>query len=70
MNEGKWPVPGTRPEVGLMPAIPQKWAGPRTLPPTSLPSPSGDCPDAIAAPSPPLLPPGCREVSYGLLTRP
>jgi hypothetical protein len=36
---GKWPVRGRRPEVGLMPAIPEKAAGSRTEPAASLPRP-------------------------------
>ncbi len=36
------PVRGTRPEVGLIPAIPLKWAGTRILPRVSLPISSGD----------------------------
>ncbi len=57
---GKCPVRGTRPEVGLMLAIPVQWAGKRTLPPASLPNPRGEPPAAIMADSPPLLPPGDR----------
>ena len=54
---GKWPVRGSRPEVGLMAAIPQNPAGSRTLPAASLPRPMGDPQAAISAASPPLLPP-------------
>ena len=61
---------GIRPAVGLSEASPQKWAGRRTLAPESVPSPHGDSSAAIAAASPPLLPPGVRSRSYGLLVRP
>src|SRR5678815_1062259 len=44
-----WPVRGTRPAVGLSPAIPQQWAGRRMLPPVSLPISIGDPPAAIVA---------------------
>src|SRR5262245_59915765 len=64
------PVLGTRPEVGLMPAIPQKCAGRRILQPVLLPISSAEPPEARIAPAPPLLPPGVRDTSYGLLVRP
>ena len=54
---------GSRPEVGLMPAIPQNAAGSRTLPAASLPSPMGEPQLAINAASPPLLPPEVRAAS-------
>ena len=60
---GKWPVRGRRPEVGLMPAMPQNAAGRRTEPAASLPRPSGEPHAAISAASPPLLPPQVRVVS-------
>jgi hypothetical protein len=60
---GKCPVRGNRPEVGLMPAIPQNAAGRRTLPAQSLPNPMGEPHAAIRAASPPLLPPGVRARS-------
>ena len=56
--QGKWPVSGTRPAVGLRPAMPQAWAGWRMLPPESEPSPRGDPPAAMMAASPLLLPQG------------
>ena len=56
--------------VGLIEARPQKWAGSRTLAPESVPSPQGEPPAAMIAASPPLLPPGVRARSYGLLVRP
>jgi hypothetical protein len=48
---------GMAPTVGLIEAIPQQWAGLRSEPPMSLPSPIGDIPEAIAEASPPLEPP-------------
>src|SRR5258708_33163648 len=68
--EGRRPVKGIRPDVGLRPAMPQKWAGRRMLPNPSVPKPSGDPPAAIMADSPPLLPPGVRERSEGLVGTP
>ncbi len=61
---------GTRPTVGLIDAIPQQCAGLRSEPPTSLPSPSGDMPDASADPSPPLEPPAVTFGSHGLRVSP
>lgn len=49
---------GHRSRVGLRPAMPVKWAGTRMLPPTSVPTPRGDIPAAMAAASPPDEPPG------------
>ena len=63
LMRGKWPVTGTRPCVGLSPAMPQAWAGVRMLPPESLPSPSGEPPAAMIAASPLLLPEGLRARS-------
>ena len=51
------------PVVGLMPAIPQKWAGSRMLPPVSVPTSKGVPCAAIKAAAPPLLPPGVRARS-------
>ena len=56
------PVLDTRPEVGLIPAIPQTWAGARMLPPVSLPRSKGTPPEETIAAAPPLLP-------FGLLSR-
>src|SRR5579859_2557077 len=39
-------------------------------PPPSLPTPPADIPEAMAAASPPLDPPGVRSRSQGLLVRP
>ena len=61
---------GTRPAVGLIEAIPQQCAGLRSEPPTSLPSPSGDMPEASADPSPPLEPPAVTPGSHGLRVSP
>lgn len=44
--------------VGLMAQIPQKAAGKRRLPPTSVPMPKMDPPPPTSAPSPPEEPPG------------
>src|SRR6266576_2723402 len=59
-----------RPGVGLSPQMPLKCAGTRMDPPPSLPTPPAEHPDAMAAASPPLDPPGVRERSQGLLVRP
>src|SRR5579871_1869533 len=67
---GKWPVRGSRPEVGLMAAMPQNAAGTRTLPAASLPKPQGVPHAAIRAASPPLLPPEVRAGSYGFFVAP
>src|ERR1039458_9835229 len=66
----KVPVAGIRPGVGLSPQIPEKCAGTRIEPPPSLPMPAADIPDAMAAASPPLEPPGVQSRSQGLLVRP
>ena len=57
---GQWPVRGTRPLVGFMPAMPQTWAGWRMLSPVSLPMSNGEPPAATIAAAPPVLPPGVR----------
>ena len=57
------PATGTRPAVGFSAASPQKCAGSRTLAPESVPNPHGEQPAAIAAASPPELPPGVRSRS-------
>src|SRR5262245_66346777 len=67
---GKCPVAGTRPGVGFSPQIPEKCAGTRMDPPPSLPIPPAEQPEAIAAASPPLDPPGVRARSQGLLVWP
>ena len=59
-EEGKCPVAGIRPGVGLRPQIPLKCAGTRIEPPPSLPIPPAEQHAAIAAASPPLEPPGVR----------
>jgi hypothetical protein len=40
------------------------------LPAVSLPQSNGEPPAAMIAAAPPLLPPGVRDGSYGLLVRP
>src|ERR1700745_121431 len=67
---GKCPVAGILPGVGFRPQIPLKCAGTRIDPPPSLPTPPADIPEAIAAASPPLDPPGVRDRSQGLFVRP
>src|SRR5947209_20170415 len=67
---GKCPVAGMRPGVGLSPQMPLKCAGTRMDPPPSLPTPPAEQPEAIAAASPPLDPPGVRDRYHGLLVRP
>src|SRR5438093_9179234 len=67
---GKCPVDGMRPGVGFRPQIPLKCAGTRMEPPPSLPTPPAEQPEAIAAASPPLDPPGVRAKAQGLLVRP
>src|SRR5262249_62060235 len=64
------PVPGRRPRDGLCPKTPQQNAGIRIEPPMSEPSPIGEAPLPIAAPSPPEEPPAVRAVLYGFLVRP
>src|SRR5207253_8021497 len=59
-----------RPGVGFKPQMPLKCAGTRIDPPPSLPMPPAEQPDAIAAASPPLEPPGVRVKSQGLLVLP
>ena len=61
---------GTMPADGLREAMPQQLAGLRNEPPMSLPSPTGDIPDASAAASPPEDPPAVRIGSQGLRVRP
>src|ERR1051326_4875135 len=67
---GTWPEAGMRAGGGLSPQIPLKCAGTRIDPPPSLPTPPAEQPEAIAADSPPLEPPGVRVKSQGLLVRP
>src|SRR5579872_5747834 len=69
-DSGKCPVEGMRPGVGFRPQMPLKCAGMRIEPPPSLPTPPADIPEAIAAASPPLDPPGVRSTSHGLFVRP
>lgn len=54
------PLCAILPMVGLSDATPQKAAGIRTLPPTSVPTPSGEPPRASRQASPPVEPPGVR----------
>jgi hypothetical protein len=61
---------GTTPVVGLMLAMPQQWAGLRSEPPMSLPSPIALIPLASAEASPPLDPPAVTFGFHGLRVRP
>ena len=61
---------GIRPSVGFSAAMPQHWAGWRSDPSPSLPSPNGLMPVAIAAASPALEAPGVRVRSHGLIVAP
>ena len=58
------------PALGFSPKIPLKADGIRIDPPMSEPMPITEPAAARSAPSPPLLPPTIRLVSYGLLVRP
>src|SRR5437764_9125173 len=69
-EDGKCPVAGILPGVGLSPQIPLKCAGTRIDPPPSLPIPPAEQQAAIAAASPPLDPPGVRSRFHGLFVRP
>ena len=62
--------PGTTPVDGLIEAMPQQWAGLRSEPPRSLPSPSGVIPLASALASPPLEPPAVTSGRHGLRVSP
>ena len=57
---------GSLPILGFNEAMPQQYAGLRREPPISLPNPNGLIPVAIAAPSPPLEPPGVSFLFHGL----
>ena len=54
---------GTSPGEGLWPNTPLQKAGIRIEPPMSEPSPKGEAPLPMAAPSPPEEPPAVREPS-------
>ena len=64
------PLELSLPGVGLNPTIPVKCAGRRIEPPISLPNPNGVQPLATKAASPPLLPPGVRDMFHGLFVQP
>ena len=61
---------GTRPRDGLIDAMPQAYAGLRSEPPMSLPSPIGLMPEAMAAASPPDEPPAVNPWRHGLCVGP
>ncbi len=65
-QSGCTPARLTRPNVGLIPTIPQQEAGQRIEPPVSVPGARATMPTASAAADPPLDPPGTREWSWGL----
>jgi hypothetical protein len=56
--------------VGFSAVMPQHWAGQRSEPSLSPPSPSGAIPVATATASPPLAAPGVRVASHGLTVWP
>jgi len=60
------PLRLTRPNVGLWPVTPHNAAGMRIEPPVSVPRPAATTPAAMAAPVPPLEPPGMRSSDHGL----
>src|SRR5687768_17433517 len=60
----------TRPYVGLSPTQPQRAAGMRMLPPVSVPIVAQARSATVAAPLPPLEPPGMRSRSQGLRVGP
>ena len=60
----------TRPQLGRIPASPQKEAGPRMDPPVSSPSDVEHRKAAVAAPLPLLDVPGFRDRSHGFRGRP
>ena len=59
-ESGAMPARLTTPYVGLKPTQPQKLAGIRMLPPVSVPMVPAASRAAMAAPEPPLDPPGMR----------
>jgi hypothetical protein len=61
---------GTPPRDGFRAQIPVHWAGIRTEPAMSLPSPSGDMPVASATASPPDEPPGVSAGFHGFTVAP
>jgi hypothetical protein len=61
---------GTRPRDGFRAQIPVHWAGIRSEPAMSLPSPSGDMPVANATASPPEEPPGVSAGFHGFTVAP
>ena len=57
---------GILPIDGFIEVMPQQYAGFLNDPPISLPIPNGLIPEAMAAPSPPLEPPGVTALFHGL----
>ena len=74
MNKSKFttllPPSNMRPVVGFKDVVPQKAAGVLRLPPTSVPSPRIDPPEASNAASPLEEPPGDLDLSKGLVVVP
>src|SRR5699024_1338616 len=62
---GRTPLFGSKPLVGFSPTTPQKAAGIRTEPLTSVPNPKGTTPVATVAAVPLDEPPAHRVVSQG-----
>src|SRR5215831_3324321 len=65
-DSGSTPALLTRPYVGFRPTHPHREAGIRMLPPVSVPVVATARPAAIAAPDPPLEPPGITSRFHGL----
>src|SRR6266404_2025152 len=65
-----WPRLVMRPRVGLSPVTPQKAAGKRIEPPPSVPMWRGPMSAAVAAPAPPLEPPGTCSGFHGFRVGP
>src|SRR6184192_2162762 len=69
-DSGKTPALLTRPYVGFRPTHPHSEAGMRMLPPVSVPVVPAASAAAIAAPEPPLDPPGIASRFHGLCVAP
>src|SRR5918911_4737413 len=69
-DSGNTPALLTRPYVGFRPTQPHSAAGMRILPPVSVPVVPAASPAAIAAPEPPLDPPGIASRFHGLRVAP
>src|SRR5207302_6695520 len=69
-DSARTPALLTRPYVGFRPTQPHSDAGIRMLPPVSVPVVAAARPAAIAAPEPPLDPPGIASTFHGLCVAP